>query len=198
MPRPFVILVLTALSAVRLAAQVTSSISSRFHGTLELRVATGRIDPVSGSAAFALHRWIVRPTPDSNGVFPSLEPMLVAVGEDGFRVEAGAVHERRKGVFVYRSDAGVERGVRSLRFVARRDGSYLLTLKLAGVELSRLTLQSPVCVPVALIIGDDDAFSGLLFSRASFRSRRLRLAEACLPNENWQWLERCGFDQPGC
>lgn len=178
-------------------AQPSTVIAPLFHGALELRPAAGRIDP-SGNATLTLRGWTVRPTADSNGIFPSAEPILVAIGENTFRIESGDLNEVRQGVFIYRADRSVRRGVRVMRLRVRGDGSYALNLSLNGVELSRLALQDPACVPTAIVVGDDDAFAGLSFTRRSFRARRLRVRETCQPTEDWTWLERCGLDQPGC
>jgi hypothetical protein len=50
----------------------------------------------------------------------------------------------------------------------------------AGVDLYRLNFEDPVCLPVTLLVGDDEGFvEASVTTTPPFRSRRLRVPEAC-------------------
>ena len=65
---------------------------------------------------------------------------------------------------------------------------------LTGLALTRLLVENPVCVPTAVIVGDDDAASGIdLCSRScstpNFNARRIVVpAKPC--NAGWPWLNQ--------
>lgn len=177
----------------------SGGVSPLYHGILEVRRSRGLIHPQTGSAKLKVSGWTLRTSGDSNGVSPDREPILIAIGEQTFRLQSGDLKASARGRrFSYRAPSEVRRGVRSLRMRARRDGSYRLTLKLFDLDLSRLILNSPSCVPMAIIIGDDDGFSGAIFDRRSVANSRLTVVGPCTPEEDWEWLERCGVGTDGC
>src|SRR5947208_2770687 len=61
-----------------------------FHGTLQLLPASGRIDRRTGSTTLVVSRWTFIPNPDSNGMHPEQEPVLIALGDDSFLIGGGA------------------------------------------------------------------------------------------------------------
>lgn len=170
-----------------------------YHGALEVRRSRGVIHPDTGSARMKVSGWVLRPRRDSNDIRPDAEALLIAVGEETFRLPAGSLKSSRRGKrFSYRAPKEALRGVRSLRMQRRDDGSYALTIRLFEIDLSRLIFAYPACVPMAIIVGDDDGFSGVTFNRAGFDARSLTVTGTCTPSENWAWLERCGPDMTDC
>ena len=174
-------------------AQVSATVNPIYHGDLRLRPALGTLDRRTGAAVMRMRGWRLRPSPDSNGLYPDREPILVALKEDTFRIEPGEVRRTRGGKrFSYRARPARTRGVQVLRLTQRVDGSYEVRLTLVGLELSALLFEDPGCYPMALIVGDDDGFSGIKITRKSFTSGRIAITDSCTPNTNWVWLERCG------
>jgi hypothetical protein len=147
------------------------------HGELTIRPARGRIDRDTGESTLTVKRWFFLPTVDSNGLAPADEPVLIALGEsDRFTVEARALKAARNGrTFTYRNPK-TQRGVRSLRLQRSKSGVWRVQFQVVGAELSRLTLEYPFCQPLAVIIGDDDGFSGVEIDRPDgFTGSRLKV-----------------------
>src|SRR5438067_259754 len=73
------------LLAVPLAAQVgpPPGGSPVFHGVLEVLPANGTIDRATGDAVLKLHRWRLLLVPNSNGIYPDTERVLIAIGKTG-------------------------------------------------------------------------------------------------------------------
>jgi hypothetical protein len=169
------------------AAQVATVADPDFHGEVTL-VTRGRgsLDP-GGEADLKIPRWRIRLTQDSNGIYPDLEPIIIALWDQDFPLPAGALERSRNGkVFAYRARGPLPPGsVRSLRVKLERDGSYLVRFQLAGVNLDRLLLVDRVCAGLAVIIGDDDGFSGVSIRRRSFTSRRLSVPTVCTLGAEW-------------
>ncbi len=105
-----------ALAALVLAAQAHPQ-TPVHHGVLGVRPAAGRIDRTTGESSLDVRRWRFTPAPDSDGLDPAHEAVLVAIGDaDRFVVPAGALRASRNGrVFTYRR--ATTRGVRRLRLV---------------------------------------------------------------------------------
>lgn len=179
---------LLALPIVAAAQVSTGPASPVYHGGLTIRPAHGVINEDTGSASFTAGPWVLSPVNESNGVFPSQEPILIAIGEESFRIEPGMVKANRKGrKFTYRAPRGLTRGIRQLRIQLQRDGSYAFRFSLRNVDLSRMRISDPVCVPMALIIGDDDGFSGVDLTSNGF-SRRLTVRGRCDVGDSWPWV----------
>ena len=169
------------------AAQVSTSAIPVYHGGLTIRPAHGVINEDTGSASFTAGPWVLSPVNEANGVFPSQEPILIAIGEESFRLEPGMVQANRKGRrFTYRAPKGLTRGIRQLRIQLQRDGSYAFRFSLKNVDLSRMRISDPVCVPMALIVGDDDGFTGVDLTSNGF-SRRLTVRGRCDNVDSWPW-----------
>ena len=174
--------------ALRMAsAQVATGATPVYHGILRVKRATGSIDrDAHGSATLRVRRWELLPTPDTNGLFPAEEVINVAVGEDALVLPAASLQPSRNGkVFVFHSR---DNRIRLFRLWQLKNGAWAVRFTLAGVDLSRLMLEDPVCLPVAVLVGDDDGFTGGLFSSPSFFSRRLTLERECDVGGDWPWL----------
>src|SRR5262249_40295376 len=111
-------------------------------------------------------------------------------GEDSFRLEPGSLVALHRGrVFAYRAPKTVHRGVRRLRIWPQPDGTYRLRFTLIGADLSRLNIRDPVCVPLAVIVGDDDRFSGVTVPSPTFHSPRIAIPGACDAGGDWPWIQ---------
>ena len=138
-----------------------------------------------------MRRWVFFLTPVSDGIHPDREPTLIALGEDNFLIPAGALRPSRGGtVFAYRGPRAPDgRRVRSFRLSRKpHDGFYTVSFKLEGANLTRLQFEDPLCLPLAVIVGDDDGFLGVELTSPSFRSRRVVIPKICLGG--WPWLGR--------
>ncbi len=178
-----------AAAAPAARAQVSTA-TPIHHGRLLIRGAAGRIDDSTGIGTLRVRRWLLTLAAGSNGIFPGQEPVVVALGEESYLLPAGSLVPSRNGkVFHYRApaDAG-PRAIRSFRIAQRAGGSYRVSFSLIGLDLSRLVLETPVCMPLAVIVGDDDGFTGAdLMTRPAF-SRHLTVPRAC-PENTWPWIQ---------
>lgn len=173
------------------AALCTPAFGALYNGKLRIdRPGRGQIDLNSGSAAFAVRQWEFLVAPDSNGIDPATEPVAVGVADEKFLIPAGGLKVSRNGKrFSYR--ASTDHGIVALKLVLGSDGNYKVKLlKVAGVDLSTLVISDPpICFGVALIIGDDDGFSGVWFDRPKpFPSKLLTLTGLCDATSDWPWL----------
>jgi len=147
----------------RASAQVAAS--PVFHGLLGIRPAVGTIDKRIGIGSLRVRNWELKLRPESNGIEPPQDQILIAVGDaERFVIQPGSVKASRNGKrFTYR-DPKARRGIRSLKIVQYSKGCiglacYRVTFSLVNVDVSALLIGSPVCAPMAVIIGDDDGFS---------------------------------------
>ena len=189
--KPAALAVVLTLAAATARAQISTTATPVYHGTLRiLRPAVGTFDTATGIGTLRVRRWRLGLREDSNGIFPDQEPVVVALGEESFRLEAGSLTRSRNGkVFRYQAphDAG-PRGIRSIRIAQRARDSYLISLTLIGIDMSQLLLRNPVCQPLAVIVGDDDGFTGAdLMTRPAF-SRHVAVPRACSVN-TWPWTQ---------
>jgi len=194
----FAVAALVALLAVPAHAQVTTPGSPKavFHGVLDVLPARGRFDYDTGDTSITVRRWRFLPSPDTNGVFPDKEPILIAMGDNMFLLPAGSVVASHHGKwFHYRAPRGTPPpAILSFSMKLRKEGSYGVNFHIDGAEFSRLGLEDGFCVPTAVLIGDDDGFNGCTFTRPGFlksvRSPRIRIpGKSCIPAE-WTWLGR--------
>jgi hypothetical protein len=181
---------LATLWAAGVGAQVASRPDPKYHGVLSITSGQGSIDRKLGTATLAVRRWSIKlDTRESNGIFPDQEPILIALGEQQFYLEPGALRARRKGrSFSYRARVKPgNRGIARFRLKPLAEtGAYSLRFTLVGADLSRLLFEDPVCLPMAVIVGDDDGFTGVAITSPSFRSRRLRIPDECDASD-WPW-----------
>jgi hypothetical protein len=170
-------------------AQISTSATPTHHGELDIRPAVGTIDGSTGIGTLRVRSWRLVLADTSNGIFPDREPVVVALGEESFRLDAGSLTPSRNGkVFRYRAPDAASRGITSFRIVRRANGSYLVSFTLIGVDMSLLVLNTPVCQPMAVIVGDDDGFRGALLRRPHFK-RHVAIPRACDASNDWPWIQ---------
>jgi hypothetical protein len=160
------------------------------HGKLVVNHAgRGTIDLSSGSASFKLTGLDLMPAHDSDGINPATETITIGITEERFLIPAGQLKASRNGKR-FRYKAQTDRGVQFLDLRKRPDGSFRVGLKLAGVDLSSLVIsQPPLCLPFAVIIGNDDGFSGISFDLPNpYPSRRLSIPGFCTDAASWPWV----------
>ena len=189
-PAALAVSLLLAPAAPTARAQISTGATPVHHGELDIRPAVGTINGATGIGTLRVRRWRLVLAETSNGIFPGQEPVVVALGEESFVLAAGSLRPSRKGkVFRYRApaDAG-PRGFRSFWIARRANGSYLVSFTLIGVDLSALVLQTPVCQPMAVIVGDDDGFRGAFLTRPDFR-RRVAIPHGCDVSNDWPWIQ---------
>jgi hypothetical protein len=175
-------------------AQTASPI---FHGVLGITPAVGKInlgEKSPGIGNIKIKRWDLVLRPDSNGVSPTTEQIIIAIGDsERLVVQAGTVKSSRNGKRFTFNDSKTTRGVRSLKIVQYTKGCiglacYKVSFSLVAIDFSSLVLESPVCTPTAIIIGDDDGFSGVLLTRPGLVGTTIRVQSACSDVNNWPWL----------
>jgi hypothetical protein len=171
-------------------AQISTSATPIYHGELDIRPAVGTIDGSTGIGTLHVRGWRLVLAETSNGIFPDREPVVVALGEESFMLPAGSLTRSRSGrVFRYHAAAGAgPRGFTSFRIARRANGSYRVTFTLIGIDMSPLVLATPVCQPMAVIVGDDDGFRGALLSRPNFK-RRVFIPRGCDASNDWPWIQ---------
>ena len=153
-------------------AEVASAAIPRFHGRLRLARGAGRLDRQSGAARFTVRHWRMVLADGSNGIFPGEEPVVIAFGTDQFRLEPGALSAGRRGRFRFRAPKVPDaRGILALDLRRLAATVYDVSFTVADVQLFPLTENAPVCMPAAVIVGDDDGFSGVDFDRPGFPER---------------------------
>jgi hypothetical protein len=182
----------TALLALALAGGTASTAWAQEtinNGQLRVtRAAKGKIDLDTGQASFKIRGWEVLLDDDTDGVDPANEPLTIGLSEERFLIPAGKLQASRNGRR-YRYKANVDRGVQSLTLVMTPGGPIRVTMKLAGVDLSSLLIADPpLCLPFAVIIGNDDGFSGVSFDRPKpFPSKLLTIPGFCVDVADWPW-----------
>jgi hypothetical protein len=191
------LLVLMASLAALLALPATTRAQAApvYHGVLGVRPATGAFDKNVGIASLTVRNWILGLADNSNGIAPDKEAIIIAVGDtEKLVVPAGQVKASQNGkTFVYRNPK-VTRGVRLLKIHRlKNDGDgtprYRSTFSLVNIDLSFMVDQYPLCTPMAIIVGDDDGFSGVQLDRpGGFTRSRVRVDGACLNVADWPWV----------
>ena len=203
--RSAIVAVIAFLVAVPVGAQTPPPGGSPvFHGVLEVLPAPGTIDRATGAAVLRLRRWRLQlvPTqdgvPGSNGIFPDRERVLITIGAGGqndlYLPPGSLVAHRRGKVFTYRAPRGTLRGIRTIRITqVQKDpttglGSvYRVNATLVGVILTDLLYRTrPDCISLAIIVGDDDGFSGVQFVEPNLNGRQIAIARSC--TSPWPWL----------
>jgi len=165
MPR-FTMLVLAMACAV--VAPSFARAQSLAHGQLSIaRAARGTIDLDSGNATFKVKNWGLVLADDSNGVKPADEPFTIAIGDsERILLPAGKLKASKNGKrFRYR-DQSITRGIQQLNLVMTQGGPIKVSFKVVGIDMSGLLIgDPPLCLAFAIILGDDDGFSGVSFDR---------------------------------
>jgi hypothetical protein len=178
-----------------------------WHGFLDVKPVRGTITNLDRMTAnLNVRGWLFLPSPDSNGIFPTQEDVIIAIGgpprENVLTVPRGLVRANPTNTrFSYRGQvAAGTRGVRSVRIRRKPDksplkGWYSVEFKVRGLDLLDLYDQDPVCVPIAFIIGDDDGTPssgptvlGIELTRKNFESKRFRVRGLCDSGQAWPWL----------
>jgi len=165
-----------------------------FHGVLGIRPALGTIEKNVGIANLRVKGWNLVLAPTSNGISPATEQIIIAVGDsERLVIQAGSVRASRNGKRFTFNDPKTPRGVRSLKIVQYTKGCvglacYKVSFSLVQIDLSTLVLESPVCTPMAIIIGDDDGFSGVQLARPGLVGSKIRVQSSCNDVNNWPWL----------
>src|SRR5262249_11854909 len=184
---------LALLGSGRAAAQIATGATPVHHGKLDVRPATGSIDrsaATAGQATIKIRGWKLELSDDSNGIYPDKEPMVIAFGDNNFRLPAGALVAKRHGrLFRYRAPRDPNaRGIRFVSIVSESATVYRVTITLVGLDLSDLLTKTPICYPTAVIIGDDDGFSGpeATTTPPVFKSRHLIVPKKCTADP-WPW-----------
>ena len=189
--RLLVPLLAAVLAATAHAGPVTTA-DPVYHGELAIKPAGGTINRRTGNGTFKIRNWTFEPLAVSDGVYPGQEPIIVAVGEDTFRLESGALVANKKGtVYTYRASAKqTPRGIRLMKLKQLAGGTWGVQLSLAGLDLSRLNLEDPICRPMAVIVGDDDGFGGIAITSPSWTSKRVEIPSTCDVGNSWPWINQ--------
>jgi hypothetical protein len=136
-------------------------------------------------ASLKLRRWRFLLYPESNDLAPDQELVAVRVGNNILPLDPGRLRaSRNRKVFSFKAAKDDPTPLRKLRLKKRR-GEYSVSVTVRDIELSDLVLNDGVCVPMAVLVGDDDAFSGGFFVRPGFGvrpARRVRILRSC-PSE---------------
>ncbi|HYV56645.1 MAG TPA: hypothetical protein VE911_03830 [Candidatus Nitrosopolaris sp.] len=193
-------LTLCIFAGRRAIAQVVSPPTPIYHGVLGFLPAKGKIDRATGTASLKVQhaRFLLSPT--SDGIFPDREPILIALGPNNtFGIDAGMLKPSHKGkVLTYRAPKSTTSGILSFRIwqiagpgaAGASRGAYGLRFTLKGLNVALLNVQDPLCLPMAVIVGDDDGFSGVVLTSPSFQSKTLSVPRDCNAGGNWPWLGR--------
>ena len=181
-------LALAALLPVAARAQVAEPVH---HGCLFVRFAGGPFDPRTGVATLKVPGWRFTSAPGSDGIFPATEPILVFLAENDYSLDPGALHASRSGkVFSYRAPKGTAPpAIKRLRIKQKKDGSFTARFQLTGLVLEQIINADGLCLPMALIVGDDDFFSGVRLIRPGSLEtvKRFEVQSSCVPND-WPML----------
>ena len=182
-------------------ASVAQVVCPIYHGVLGFLPAKGKIDRTTGVASLRVAHARLLLNPTSDGIFPDREPILVALGQNNqnnFRLDAGMLKASHNGkVLTYRAPRNTTSGILSFRIwqiagpgaPGASRGAYGLRFTLRGLDLGLLNTQYPLCMPMAVIVGDDDGFSGVTLTRPSFQSRHFSIPKDCDPTSGgWPWL----------
>jgi len=189
--RAVVALVVALLTGV---AAPVGAIAPVFHGALGIKPALGGFAKNTGVASLRVKNWNLVLTPNSNGIYPTQEGVIIAVGTtEQLVVPASLMHASRNDrQFTFR-DPKTTRGVRmfQLRQYSNCPGKacYHMAFTLVGIDLSTLVLSYPFCSPMAILVGDDDGFSGVQFDRpGGFNGSRVKIDGTCNSGSGWPWL----------
>jgi hypothetical protein len=162
-----------------------------YHGVLQLPVAgRGVRDLETHMGRLQVQHWDFFVSPDSNGIFPDQEPVYVAVDRQTFEVPPGQIRKRRRGrLFIYRARRPLpEFGLRYFRLAERQPGIWAVAFRVRGLDVTPLSGDVDACLAAAVIIGDDDAFSGIKLRERGLDAKTFVVPLPCDPNGSWPWL----------
>jgi hypothetical protein len=180
-------LLMTLALAIPSVARTQTTLT---HGQLTVtRAARGTIDLDSGNATFKVKNWEMLLADDSDGVDPATEPFTIGIAEERFLIPGGQLKASKNGKrFTYRGKS-IDRGIQQLKLVRAAGGAIKVSFKIVGADLSGLIIgDPPLCLPFAVIIGNDDGFSGVSFDRPKpYPSRLLTIPGFCTSETEWPW-----------
>jgi hypothetical protein len=201
-----VLLTLLLLPVVAVA-QVPPGGSPVYHGALDIVPTFGRLDRKTGLSTLRIRRWRYIVADDTNGLHPESERLIVAIGQgqNDFYLPPGSLASSGGGnVFRYRAPREARKsptGLRSFRMLKRPAGAdcspadpctFRVSFSVAGVDLSALFFNDPICVPVAVIVGDDDGFAVADVASPGFRFPNFFSHRVAVRSGNckadWPWL----------
>jgi len=181
-------------------AQVVSPPTPKYHGVLGFLPAKGKIDRTTGIASLKVKHARFLLSPVSDGLFPDREAVLIALGpKNDFSIDAGMLKSSHKGkVLTYSAPKSTTSGILSFRIwqiagpgpAGASRGAYGIRFTLKGLNVAQLNVQDPLCLPMAVIVGDDDGFSGVVLTSPSFRSKSFSVPRDCNAGNDWPWLGR--------
>src|SRR5215510_1164647 len=193
-------LAVVASFAALLACPVTTRAQGApvYHGTLKVLPANGLFQKktmdTSGIATLRVRNWVLNLEMGSNGIAPDKEPIIIAVGDtEKLVIPAGQVKASKNGKRFAYHNPSTTRGVQMLQIRRLKDDGdgtprYRLTFTVK-IDLSFILSSYPLCNPMAVIIGDDDGFSGVELDRpGGFSSTRVRVDGACTNVADWPWV----------
>jgi hypothetical protein len=181
---------LAGLVLLAATASTTFAQDLSYHGYLTIRRAGGTIDPTTGISTLNVRRWSFLLTPNSNGIQPDQEPVKVTMGvADTFVLPAGSLKASKNGRKFSYKDKSITRGIRMIRIWRGKDPNlWQVRFQVVGLDLSQLTINFPDCLAMAVIVGDDDGFSGVEFDRVGgFSGKGVRVTGFCAA-EDWPWV----------
>lgn len=185
----FCALALAVLAALGGSVHAGPAATPIYHGKLDMTPAGGKIARKGGGVAMIkVNLWRFEPDALTNGISPSTERVVIALGEGNWALDPGMLVESKKGgVWTYRAKGKPgPRAITMLRVKLETDGTYSFRFRITGADMSQLNTEDPVCEPFAFIIGDDDAFDGVMLTSPSFVSSKLRIFDRCTPG-GWPW-----------
>jgi hypothetical protein len=161
-----------------------------YHGELDVLPSVGKFDINTGGASLKLRKWRFLVVPDSNGLVPDQEPIVILIGQNSFTLQPGSLKRSRNGkTFSFKAAKDDPSSLRALR-MRHRGYFYTFNATLRDVPLGTLATNDGVCLPVAFLVGDDDAFNGGVFSRPGFTvdssAKQLRIQRSCPVPWPWQ------------
>jgi hypothetical protein len=179
------------LAVASVAGAISDTAIPVHHGSLRVKRARGRFDRTSGLGTITVRGWVLRLGSGSDGIVPDQEPLVVAIGDDSFRLEANALRKKGKRSYRYRAHGRVTRGIQKLKMRRQSDDTWIIDFTVRSVPLYRLTNEAPVCLATAIIVGDDDGFAGVQFDNPGFPVRptkRLVVDPIDCTADGWPWV----------
>jgi phosphatidylglycerol:prolipoprotein diacylglycerol transferase len=170
-------LVLVCLLGASLPAAAVDAV---YQATLTIRPARGLLDVASGYGDLDVKRWRLMQGVPSDGVDPAHEEIAVSVASDVFVLHPEVLVSSRRGRRLSFRDDATTRGIARLRMDRRRNGSWMLSFRVVGVDMLRLVTQYPLCEVLAVAIGNDEGVSGIDLDRPrGVASDRIKVRGTC-------------------